>query len=43
MARLMHKKIAGSELAIMENLRHAAMTEAPERIAALISSFLKKE
>lgn len=43
MARLMHKKIAGSELAIMENLRHAAMTEAPERIAGLISSFLKKE
>ena len=43
MAQLMHEKIAGSELVIMENLRHAAMTEAPERIAALISSFLKKE
>lgn len=41
MARLMHEKIAASELCIMENLRHAAMTEAPERVAALISEFLK--
>ncbi len=41
-ARLMHDEIAGSELCIMENLRHAAMTEAPERVAALISEFLKK-
>lgn len=38
MARLMHDRIAGSELHILENLRHAAMTEAPERIARLIRS-----
>jgi 3-oxoadipate enol-lactonase len=40
MARLMHERIAGSKLHIFPELRHAILTEAPERVAALVRDFL---
>lgn len=39
MARLMHARIAGSRLEILPNLRHSILTEAPERVAALLAKF----
>ncbi len=40
MARLMHERIAGSSLHILEGLRHAILAEAPGAVAALIEGFL---
>ena len=40
MARLMHERIAGSKLEILPGLRHSVLIEAPERVTALLDSFL---
>ena len=40
MARLMHERIAGSQVHILPGLRHSLLIEAPERIAALLEGFL---
>jgi pimeloyl-ACP methyl ester carboxylesterase len=40
MARLMAERIAGAQLEILAGLRHAILTEVPERVAGRIESFL---
>jgi (E)-2-((N-methylformamido)methylene)succinate hydrolase len=40
MARLMHERIPGSELHILAGLRHSILTEAPDRVAAVMRDFL---
>lgn len=40
MARFMHDRIAGSELAILPGLRHSILQEAPDLVAARIRDFL---
>ncbi len=40
MSRLMHDRIAGSELHILADLRHSILAEAPDRVSALLSEFL---
>ncbi len=40
MSRLMHERIAGSELHILDGLRHSILAEAPERVADLLADFL---
>jgi pimeloyl-ACP methyl ester carboxylesterase len=40
MAKLMHERIRGSKLEILPGLRHSVLIEAPERVAALLESFL---
>lgn len=42
MARLMHDRIAGSELVILPGLRHALPFEVPEKVAALIEGFIEQ-
>lgn len=42
MARLMAERIAGARLEILPGLRHAIVAEVPERVAALIESFLAR-
>jgi len=42
MARLMHERIEGSELVILPGLRHSVLIEAPERVAAMMGSFLRR-
>ena len=39
MARLMHERIAGSELHILPGLRHSLLIEAPQQISALLNDF----
>jgi pimeloyl-ACP methyl ester carboxylesterase len=43
MARFMHERIAGSELAILSGLRHSILLEAPERVTDLVESFLDRQ
>ncbi|MGJ7042896.1 pimeloyl-ACP methyl ester carboxylesterase [Shinella sp. BE166] len=40
MARTMHEAIVGSELAILEGLRHSILVEAPDVVASLIGTFV---
>ncbi|PRH04090.1 alpha/beta fold hydrolase [Burkholderia gladioli] len=40
MARYMHERIPDSRLAILPNLRHSLLNEAPEQVAALMRGFL---
>ncbi|MBU9319866.1 alpha/beta fold hydrolase [Burkholderia gladioli] len=40
MARYMHERIPDSRLAILPNLRHSLLNEAPEQVAALMRAFL---
>ncbi len=40
MSRLMHDRIAGSELHILADLRHSILAEAADRVSALLSEFL---
>jgi pimeloyl-ACP methyl ester carboxylesterase len=40
MSRYMHERIAGSRLHILPGLRHSLLTEAPDRVAALMRDFL---
>jgi len=40
MSRLMHDRIAGSELHILAGLRHSILAEAPDRVSALLGEFL---
>lgn len=40
MARLMHDRIAGSQLVVIPGQRHGLLTEAPERVAQLVEDFL---
>jgi len=40
MARLMHARIAGSELRILPGLRHSILVEAPEAVARMMEAFL---
>lgn len=40
MARLLHERIAGSELRILDGLKHAILLEAPETVAQHLRSFL---
>ena len=42
MARLMHDRIAGSELVILPGLRHALPFEVPDKVAALIEGFIER-
>ncbi len=42
MARLMHERIAGSALHVLPKLRHSVLTEAPDRIATLLTVFLDR-
>jgi (E)-2-((N-methylformamido)methylene)succinate hydrolase len=42
MARLMHERIAGSELRILPRLRHSILMEAPEATAELLLDFLRR-
>ncbi len=41
MSRVMHERIAGSELHILADLRHSILTEAPDRVSALLADFLR--
>jgi len=41
MARLMHERIAGSRLEILDGMRHALLIECPGRVAALMAGFLQ--
>ncbi|MCH9051590.1 MAG: hypothetical protein IIA72_10970 [Proteobacteria bacterium] len=41
MSRVMHERIAGSELHILADLRHSILTEAPDRVGALLADFLR--
>ncbi len=41
MARLIHEKIAGSELHILPRLKHAVLQEAPDQLAERIDAFLR--
>jgi 3-oxoadipate enol-lactonase len=43
MARLLHERIAGSRLVILDGLRHSVLLEAPEQIADLLVEFLGAE
>jgi len=40
MARLMHERIAHSELHVVPSLRHSLLIEAPDRVASLLEGFL---
>lgn len=40
MARFMHEKIRGSQLAILPGLRHSILQEAPDQVASHIGNFL---
>jgi 3-oxoadipate enol-lactonase len=40
MARLMHDRIAGSQLVIIPGQRHGLLTETPDRVAQLVADFL---
>jgi pimeloyl-ACP methyl ester carboxylesterase len=40
MARMMHARIAGSELKVLPHLRHSLLVEAPDAVADLILDFL---
>ncbi len=42
MSEQLHKNIAGSELHVLDGLRHMSAVEAPERVGGLIASFLEK-
>lgn len=42
MARLMHERIAGSELQILSGLRHSILLEAPDLVAAHLRDFLTR-
>jgi len=42
MARLIHDRIANSQLRILPGLRHSILTEAPELVASIMRDFLKK-
>jgi Predicted hydrolases or acyltransferases (alpha/beta hydrolase superfamily) len=42
MSRLMHERIAGSELRILPGLRHSLLIEAPGQVAGLIDDFLQR-
>lgn len=42
MARLMHDRIAGSELVILPGLRHALPFEVPDQVASLIEGFIER-
>ncbi len=42
MARLMHDRIAGSELHILPGLRHSILIEAPKLVAGILRDFLSK-
>lgn len=39
MARFMHERIVGSKLEILPGLRHSILTEAPDRVAAMLGEF----
>jgi hypothetical protein len=41
MARLIHERVAGSRLEILDGLRHNVVEEAPDRVAALAWAFLE--
>ncbi|MDR5798152.1 alpha/beta fold hydrolase [Caballeronia sp. LZ008] len=41
MSRLLHEKIAGSQLRILPELRHSVLLEAPDLIAGLLLEFLQ--
>ena len=43
MARVMHDRIAGSELLILDGLRHSILAEAPDRVSALLAEFLGRD
>jgi len=43
MARMMHERIAGSELVILPRLRHSVLVEAPDMVADLILEFLLRK
>ncbi|NIF75919.1 alpha/beta fold hydrolase [Paraburkholderia sp. Cy-641] len=43
MSRLLHEKIAGSQLRILPELRHSVLLEAPDLIAGLLLEFLQPE
>ena len=40
MARLMHERIAGSQVHVLPRLRHSLLIEAPDRVASLLEGFL---
>lgn len=42
MARLIHERIAGSQLQILPKLRHSILIEAPDLVAAHLQAFLSK-
>jgi pimeloyl-ACP methyl ester carboxylesterase len=43
MARLMHERIAGSQLHIFPHLRHSILTEAPDTVAKVMLDFLGRQ
>ena len=43
MSRLMHERIAGSELHILTGLRHSILNEAPDRLSDLLAEFLGRD
>jgi 3-oxoadipate enol-lactonase len=43
MARLMHDRIAGSELRILPGLRHSVLVEAPQQITTMLQAFLRQQ
>jgi (E)-2-((N-methylformamido)methylene)succinate hydrolase len=43
MSRLLHEKIAGSQLRILPELRHSVLLEAPDLIAGLLLEFLQSK
>lgn len=42
MARLLHERIAGSELVILPRLKHSVLVEAPDRISSLLLDFFRR-
>jgi (E)-2-((N-methylformamido)methylene)succinate hydrolase len=42
MARLMHERIAGSRMEVLQGLRHSLLIEAPERVSALLGEFFSE-
>ncbi len=42
MARLMHERIAGSELHILPGLRHSILVEAPKLVSGILGDFLAR-
>ncbi len=42
MARLMHQRLAGSELHLLPSLRHSILIEAPQQVAGILRTFFSK-